>query len=426
MTEELHTLDPAARAAMAKLVADPRVAKAVSLCREQHEERVHEQIALTEFPSPPFMEDARAEAFRNLLIQNGADEIEFMPVGGKAGNVITVLKGNGKGPRLVMSAHLDSVFPKGTDCTVKEIDGVLHAPGISDDTCGLAALLQILRSIKGAGIPLVGDIVIAATVGEEGNGDLRGTKALWKARSQEFDGFIGIDSAAPTRILKGAMGSLRYRAVFEGPGGHSFKKFGLVASANHALCRAGAKIADLQVPEEPKTTFTVGVMGGGTSVNAIAAKAEMQIDVRSSDNEELTRTADRILGLLDEAVAEENARWGVSGGNAVRLTVEPIGHRPAGISSPESPVIQAAHAAMDALGIPLLNYAFASTDHNVPLSMGFPATTLGGGGTEANNHALTEWWDPKDAWLGPQEALLAALALVGVEGVTEPMLPRKH
>ena len=425
--DSLHAVLPAFTAALEALKAAPQVQSALEAVREDQDLRVREQIALTEIPSPPFMEDARAEAFRKMLIENGADEIEFMPVGGKAGNVITVLKGTGCGPRLVMSAHLDSVFPAGTDVKVsKDEVGILHAPGISDDTCGLACLLSIVRAVKKTRLPLTGDIVVVGTVGEEGNGDLRGTKALWEARKDEFDGFVGIDSAAPNRILCGAMGSRRYRAVFTGPGGHSFHKFGVVASANHALCRAGAKIADLEVPLDPKTTFTIGVMQGGTSVNAISARAVMEIDVRSSSGKELDQTAERILKLLDEAVAEENARWEVSGDAAVALKVEPIGFRPAGTSSPESPVIQAAHAALDALGMPLDKYAFASTDHNVPLSLGIPATTLGGGGREGNNHALNEWWDPKDAWKGPQAALLTALALVGVEGVAHPMLPTRR
>ena len=177
------------------------------------------------------------------------------------------------------------------------------------------------------------------------------------------------------------------------------------------------------MPDEPRTTFTVGTVKGGTTVNSIAASAEMELDMRSDDGDELARLEAQVLLLLEAAAAAENRRWNAPAGNEVKLTLTPIGDRPAGQQAPETPVLQAARAAQAALGIPLQKYSAASTDHNVPVSLGIPATTLGGSGVEGNNHSLRDWYEPTRGWQGPQLTLLTALALVGVVGVSEPLLP---
>jgi acetylornithine deacetylase/succinyl-diaminopimelate desuccinylase-like protein len=223
------------------------------------------------------------------------------------GNVIGLRKGSGGGrPKLVVSAHLDTVFPEGTDVSVKEKDGVILAPGIGDDSRGLAALLSLIKSINANEITTVGDVMFVGTVGEEELGNLRGVKALFRDHA-DIDGFISIDGLGITRVVNQATGSHRYEMIFKGPGGHSFQEFGL-PSAIHAMGRAIAKISDLQTPAEPKTTFTVGTVSGGTSVNAIAGDARMAVDMRSNSTEELLKLEARLLDLIKEAVVEENAR----------------------------------------------------------------------------------------------------------------------
>ena len=186
----------------------------------------------------------------------------------KEGNVVAVRPGTGNGPKLVVSAHLDTVFPEDTDLAIKEKDGKLYAPGIGDDTRGLVELLSMIRAFNATGIKTVGDVYFVGTVGEEGLGDLRGVKALFRDH-KDLDGFISIDGPETGRIVYLAVGSHRYRATFKGPGGHSFLKFGQ-PSAIHAMGRAIARISDLQTPRQPKTTFTVGTVRGGISVNSIA------------------------------------------------------------------------------------------------------------------------------------------------------------
>ncbi len=419
MPNDLPLVIPAFEAATKALCASPLVKAAIDQAKTEADCRIKEQIQLTETPSPSFKEGERAKVFSELLKKAGLEEISI----DRVGNVISRIKGEGNGPVLVIAAHMDTVFPEGTPIKVRQEGTRYFAPGISDDACGLANLLQVVRSIKANGIKTVGDIVVAGTVGEEGNGDLRGSKNLWYTPN-DYDGFIAVDSASCHRILKGSVGCKRYRITYSGPGGHSLHKFGIVASATHALCRAGAMIADLKAPTEPKCTYTIGIVKGGTSVNAIAAEASMELDVRSYEQPALEAFTKEILPIFQKAADAENAHWGVTGDAAVTVKVDQIGDRPAGMNKPDSPVVCAAYQAMLSLGISLDKFSLAATDQNVPLSMGIPATTLGGGGVEENNHSLKEMWDAKDAHLGPQLVLLTTLALVGVAGVTEPLLTK--
>jgi tripeptide aminopeptidase len=335
--------------------------------------------------------------------------------------VVALRKGSGKGPKLVVSAHLDTVFPEDTDVTVREADGVLRAPGIGDDARGLAALLSVIQTLNANAITTTGDVMLVGTVGEEELGNLLGLKALFRDH-RDIDGFISIDGLAITRVVNRATGSLRYETIFRGPGGHSFQEFGL-PSAIHAMGRAIAGIADLETPAEPKTTFTVGTVRGGTSVNAIAGEAHMTVDLRSNATEELLKLKARVLVLVSEAAAEENKRWGSD-----RITVEInlIGERPAGVVAEDSPFVEAARRSAAAIARgPHVVFAGASTDSNLAMSLGIPAVTIGGGGEGGNWHSLNEWYRPTDAYLGPQNALLTLLMLVGMEGVSAPVLPRR-
>lgn len=415
----LPPLDAQTEATIASLMSSAAVQAALAAIRRDDELTLADQIALTEIESPPFHESVRAADYARRLRELGLTDVRIDAVG----NVIGVRPGTGGGPRLAIGAHLDTVFPGGTDVKVRQEGGRYLAPGISDNARGLAVILQVLRSLNEAGIQTQGDLLLVGSVGEEGNGDLRGCKALFSG-DHGIDGFIAVDGVAVTRILAAATGSRRYRVRFEGPGGHSFNAFGN-PSAIHAMGRAIAALADVRVPEDPRTTFTVGTVAGGTTVNSIAASAVMELDMRSNDGAQLKKLEAGILPLLQAAVDAENQRWSAPADKLVKLILEPIGDRPAGQQPLETSVLQAARGAQASLGIPLLKYSAASTDHNVPVSLGIPATTLGGGGAEGNNHTLREWYEPTLSWQGPQLTLLTALALVGVNGLGTPLLSKR-
>jgi len=410
---------PAIDAATTAVLADSKVTKALGAIKDDDARALTEQKTITEIPAPPFKEKVRGgyllKRFQELGFKDAAMDSE--------GNVIALRKGSGGGrPKLVVSAHQDTVFPEGTDVTVKEKDGMILAPGIGDDARGLAALISLMQSLNGSGVATVGDIMFVATVGEEELGNLRGVKALFRDH-KDIDGFISIDGLGFSRVVNQATGSHRYEMIFKGPGGHSFQEFGL-PSATHALGRAIAKISELQTPSEPKTTFTVGTVSGGTSVNAIAAEARMAVDMRSDSTEELLKLEARLLDLVKEAVVEENKRW-----NSDKMTVEIklIGDRPAGIVALDSPIVQATQRAVTVLTrTPRVTFAGSSTDSNLAMSLGIPAVTIGGGGEGGNWHSRNEWYKPTDAWMGPQNVLLTMLVLSGLDGVTKPTLATRR
>jgi len=397
------------------ILANPKIVKALDDIKADDERAFAEQKRITEIPAPPFKETVRAEYYQKRMQELGFKDASI----DAEGNVIALRKGSGGGrPRLVVSAHLDTVFPEGTDVTVKEKDGAIVAPGIGDDSRGLAAMLSLIKAMNENQIATVGDIMFVGTVGEEELGNLRGVKALFRDHT-DIDGFISIDGLGITRVVNQATGSHRYEFTFKGPGGHSFQEFGL-PSAIHAMGRAIAKIAELQPPSDPKTTFTVGTVTGGTSVNAIAAEARMAVDMRSNSTDELLKLEARLLELVKEAVADENARW-----KSDKMTVEAklIGDRPAGVVAMDSPIVLATQRAVAAITRgPRATFGGASTDSNIAMSLGIPAVTIGGGGEGGNWHSRNEWYKPVNAWYGPQNALLTALILTGLDGVTKPAL----
>ena len=406
---------PAIETAYQAILANAKVVKTLEDIKADDDTAFAEQKRITEIPAPPYKEKVRAEYFLKRMQELGFKEASI----DSEGNVIALRKGSGGGrPKLVVSAHLDTVFAEGTDVTVKEKDGVILAPGIGDDSRGLAALLSLIKCVNANELATVGDVMFVGTVGEEELGNLRGVKALFRDHS-DIDGFISIDGLGITRVVNQATGSHRYEMVFKGPGGHSFQEFGL-PSAIHAMGRAIAKISDLQTPSDPKTTFTVGTVTGGTSVNAIAAEARMKVDMRSDSTEELLKLEARLLDLVKQAVAEENARW-----NSDKMTVEIklIGDRPAGIVAIDSPIVQATQRAVTVITrAPRVTFAGSSTDSNLAMSQGIPAVTIGGGGEGGNWHSRNEWYKPVNAFYGPQHALLTMLVLAGLDGATKPAL----
>jgi tripeptide aminopeptidase len=395
------------------LLTQPAVQQGIAFLKADHALTLQEQKAITEIPAPPFQESERSAYYLQRLRELGLVDAKVDDVG----NVYGRHRGAGSGPTVLIAAHLDTVFPAGTDVSVKEKDGRLYAPGISDNGRGLAEVLSILRAVKESGVKTIGDIIFGGDVGEEGLGDLRGMKAFFRENTN-IDGFIAIDGAKAGNVAYLATGSRRYEVTYQGPGGHSFGAFGL-PSAIHALGRAIAKIADLIVPADPKTTFTVGEIKGGTSVNAIAAQASMLIDMRSNDTKALKNLEAEVLQCIQTAAAEENARWN---SEVIKAELKLVGDRPAGQQPADAVMVQTAWAATSALGEKPALAAAGSTDANLPISYGIPAITVGRGGCSGSGHTTEEWFDPQNAYLGPQITFLTLLALVGVVDVVDPVL----
>ncbi|MFT4815887.1 MAG: tripeptide aminopeptidase [Pseudohongiellaceae bacterium] len=410
-------IDNAVRSSFDAISSDPRVSAGLMRIEAREAEMIREQFRLTEIPAPPFKEEVRAAYYLTLMQDRGLEDAYI----DSEGNAIGIRRGNGDGPTLLIAAHLDTVFPEGVDTSIELRGGRYYAPGIGDDTRGLAAMLSIIETLNDSGIQTHGDIMFAANVGEEGRGDLRGIKAIFRDHPQ-IDGFVSIDGVRLRRITTGGTGSRRFEFQFSGPGGHSFGAFGL-ASAIHAMGRTISKIADFETPSFPKTTFTIGTVAGGTSVNSIAADAAFALDMRSNDREQLALLEERAKAAAIEAVAEENARWD-SGEITVDFVL--IGDRPAGRTATEDSLVQAAALAFEKVGIELQQLGISSTDSNVPMSLGIPAITIAGGGNGGGAHSPDEWFTPTNSHEGPQTSFLIALAMVGIQGVDTGLLEQQN
>jgi acetylornithine deacetylase/succinyl-diaminopimelate desuccinylase-like protein len=388
-----------------RLLARADVTAAVAALRMQEAATIEDQIALSEIPAPPFKEGARAEAVRQRFADAGLADVRL----DRIGNVIGVRRGRAARPNIVISAHLDTVFPEGTDVRVTRSGALLKGPGIGDDARGLAVLVAIARTLVRSPIQTAGTVTFVATVGEEGLGDIRGARHLVNAElAGAIDAFVSIDGTG-LDITAVGVGSRRYKVSFAGPGGHSYGAFG-TANPIHALGRAIAAVSDLAVPGAPRTTFNVGRIGGGTSVNAIPYEAWFEVDLRSADAAALADLDRRFRALVDHAVSAENARWGKPGQVTATLTV--VGDRPAGSTSATSPIVRAAQSVTAALGASA-SLREGSTDANAAMQRGIPAITIDGGGRGTGSHALDEAFDTTDSWRGTARAFLLLLALAG-------------
>ncbi len=400
------------------LIKDDKVKSALEFIRQDDENTLKEHLEMCEIPAPTFMEEDRGNYVLEKFKTIGLSDVHKDEVG----NVLGVIKGTGNGPRVMLAAHLDTVFSIETDVKIRFNGGKYRCPGINDDTRALAELLTIARAMIKNDLRGMGDIVFCANVCEEGLGDLKGVKHIFGKTAHGIDAFVSIDNQVTGGVVYTATGSLRYEVIFNGPGGHSFKDFG-IANPIHAMGRAIAKIAEIRVLDNVKTTFNVGVVSGGTSVNTISQSASMLIDIRSDDWNELLKLKAQIMQAIDEAVAEENKRWDVTKEDE-KISVEIIckGERPAGTQKPDCNMVKTAFNVAEILGIaPELRYE-SSTDANIPISLGIPAITVGRGGREGKMHTLDEWFVPEEAWLGPQRDLLLILALSGVENVIKSTL----
>lgn len=389
--------------AVAGLAQRPSVRAALESARATEPQTIEQQIHFCEVPAPPFQESARAlvvrRAFEELRLKNTRID--------RVGNVLAERPGVSGNPRLVVAAHLDTVFPEGTDVKVRRDGARLSGPGIGDNCRGLAVLIAIARSLDQGRVQTEGSITFVANVGEEGLGDLRGVKELFAGeRGGQIDRFVTIDNAGIS-ITNRAVGSLRYRVTFKGPGGHSFGAFGLANPAN-ALGRAIAKIADFQVPSQPRTTFNVGRIGGGTSINAIPFESWMEVDIRSSEPGPLADLDTRLRRAVAAAVNEENLRWG--GHATISSVIDLVGDRPAGSTPATSPIVETAQAVARELGL-VASLSEGSTDANVPMSRRIPAIAIGGGGWSDDSHAPQESFDMTESWKGTVNAVLLTVAL---------------
>ncbi len=386
------------------LLKDPAVKAAIDAAKANETQTIADQIRFCEIPAPSFKEEVRGQELKRVFTQLGLQNVRVDQVG----NVLGDYAGAAAHPHLVLAAHLDTVFPEGTDVKVKREGALLKGPGIGDDCRGLAVMVAIIREMTKANVKTPGSITFVANVGEEGLGDLRGVKELFKTTlKDQIDRFVSIDGTG-VHVTNVAVGSHRYRVSFKGPGGHSFGAFGM-ANPMGAMGRAIAKIQELQVPKQPRTTFNVGRIGGGTSVNSIPFEGWMELDMRSSDPASLAAIDASIQKAIDAAVNEENARWGKAG--VISVVKELVGDRPAGSTPESSAIVRNGLAAATVLGFASGPPGEGSTDSNIPMSLGVPSITIGGGGRGREAHALTETFDTTDAWMGTQHALLLTVAL---------------
>lgn len=393
------------------LAARADVARALAWLRADDERALRDLVTLTEIPAPPFGEGPRAEAYAAMLRDAGADSVWI----DEEGNVLALERG-AVGRRVVaVAGHLDTVFPEGTDVTVRLRGDTLYAPGVGDDTRGLVVVLSLLRALEESRIETDADVLFIGTVGEEGLGDLRGVKHLFREGGPRIDAFIAVDGGDEEGITSMALGSRRYRVTFRGPGGHSWGAFG-TANPMHTLGIAVQRFdaaATRLVASGPRTSFNVGRIGGGTSVNAVPFEAWMEVDMRSESAERLTEIDALFRQVVGAAVEEENA--GRSRGEPLSAELKLVGDRPSGATPSDAPLLLRAMAATAHMGaVPSLRRS--STDANVPIARGIPAVTIGRGGEGGAAHSPDEWWLPRDAWRGAQKALLLLLAEAGVAG----------
>ncbi len=375
-----------ADATVRQIVSSAQFKQAAAALDAGHDQWVKDVITITEIPAPPFKEQARAKAYAEMFRQRGLTDVEI----DEEGNVLGVRKGTAGGPVVVVSGHLDTVFPEGTDVNVRREGDKLFAPGVGDDSAGLATMLALIDAMKAGGVSTRSDILFVGTVGEEGLGDLRGVRHLFNKGKYKgrIGAFFSIDGGGMDSMTTAGTGSKRYRVTYKGPGGHSYGAFGLV-NPMAALAQTVTDLYKLEVPTKPKTTYNAGVVGGGTSVNTIPAEVWLLVDMRSESAEQLGKLEPQFLAIVERAVAAENAARSTSEGS---ISAEPkkVGDRPAGQTPPSADIVQFAEAAYRTEGINVRRGA-SSTDSNIPMSLGIPAVTVARSSSGGRAHAPDEW-----------------------------------
>src|SRR2546425_1197161 len=392
---------------LSRLLAHERIRAARHHIERTDEVTLARQTALSAIPAPTGAEGRRAAHLAKLFREIGLSDVAV----DHAGNAHGWFGKNGEksaGP-VVLAAHLDTVFGEEVDVAVERRGQRLEGPGISDNARGLAALVAVAEAMVAARVPVARPILFAATVGEEGSGDLRGVKYLLNGKHDVIPAaFIALDGAGLDRVIHRALGSKRYHVTFRGPGGHSWAAFGVANPAN-AVGRAAALLADLPTPQAPRTTCAVVRLGGGTGLNSIPQEAWLDLDLRSEDPRALAQLDVTVRAALERAADDENRRR-TTGSPTLRVEVQLLGDRPSGMTPRAHPLVQAAVAANRALGRDA-ELASASTDANVPIALGIPAIALGAGGKAGGAHLAAAWAEKAGGALGIIRALLVTAAM---------------
>jgi tripeptide aminopeptidase len=367
------------------------------------------QRELAEIPAPPFGEAARSEWLRQRFSSLGLADVHA----DELGNVFGCLHAGETQSVVGISAHLDTVFPSGTRLETREEGNRLHGPGISDNAAGVVATLAIASALKRTELRLGCNVVFIGNVGEEGEGNLRGMRHIFASPRwrDAISSLLVIDGAGTDTYVSQALGSRRFEVTFRGPGGHSWSDFG-VPNPIVLLARALSRFSQVAVPDAPRTTFNIGVIHGGTSVNSIPEAAAARVDLRSASMDELHKLEERLRECVNEAWSEVPLAWR-SGEPRVRFAIESIGDRPAAELPADARILEVLHAVDAHLRIKSIP-RLASTDANVPLALGKEATTIGTGGDGGSAHTLREWFDCSNRDLGLKRILLTVLALTGV------------
>ncbi len=367
------------------------------------------QRELAEVPAPPFGEAARSEWLRQKFLSLELEDVHA----DELGNVFGLLRKDASQPLLGVSAHLDTVFPLGTRLETREEGTRLYGPGISDNAAGVVALLAVASALRRSQLRLGRNVVFIGNVGEEGEGNLRGMRHIFASPPSKdaIDSLLVIDGAGTDTYVTQALGSRRFEVTFRGPGGHSWSDFG-VPNPIVLLARALSRFSQVTVPESPRTIFNIGVIHGGTSVNSIPEAAAARVDLRSASMEELHKLEERLRECVSEAWSEVPLPFR-SGEPRVRFGIESIGDRPAAELPADARILAVLRAVDAHLRIKSIA-RLASTDANVPLSLGKEATTIGAGGDGGSAHTAREWFDCANRDLGLKRILLTLLTLTGV------------
>jgi len=366
-----------------------------------------EQARLTEIPAPPFAEAKRAEAVKVLLAAFGLDvHLD------QAGNVIGELRGANDREIILVTAHLDTVFPAGTEIKVRREKEKMYAPGISDNGTGLASLVAIARAVHEARLKPQRTILFVADVGEEGEGNLRGMRALVDSYRDKLKAVIVLDGSGTDHVTTKALASRRMEAIITGPGGHSWSDFG-IPNPISALVRGSVRFLNTRVPANPRTTFNLGQIEGGTSVNSIPFEAHLKVDVRSESEDELLRLENALRECMAAGVRDEMESSRDRSKGKLEWKVEILGSRPGGELGSDSPLLASLRAADEFTGN-TSRPERASTDANIPLSMGIDALAIGAGGNGGGAHSLQEWYEPSGREVGLQRAVLTILGVSGI------------
>ncbi|MBI3405989.1 MAG: M20/M25/M40 family metallo-hydrolase [Acidobacteria bacterium] len=397
-----------------EIVADARGAKALEWLTGNLDWIQEQHIRITEIAAPPFREAIRGVYLRKLLNSAGlklrTDEI---------GNVIGERPGEDAREVVILSAHLDTVFPAGTDVQVKVEGSKLRAPGISDNGVGLAALVAVARALHDGKIRTRRTVVFVANVGEEGEGNLRGMRKLVESYRGRIRAVIALDGPSIEQATTMALASRRLEVAITGPGGHSWSDFGM-PNPIHALSRGLARFVRVKVPDDPRTTFNVGTIEGGRSVNSIPDRAAIKVDMRSESEPEIDRLENTLresvnAGLEEElSAARDRGAIGKNEAGRMEVKIRSVGGRPGGELPANSPLLAALQNADKFLNV-RSRLERSSTDANIPLSLGIPAIAIGAGGRGGGSHSLDEWYDSAGRELGLKRILLTLLGVAGVE-----------